>query len=113
MPHEEPDVVENVAVPPEEEEEVYNPPLEEVEGGAVEEEQSVPEVINEVPNNVVPVVAPADAPVSHEEAPKKSYASIVGFTKATFSNFELYFAYKFISNHEWCFNCFIPYDLQL
>lgn len=105
MPHEEPDVVENVAVPPEEEEEV--------EGGAVEEEQSVPEVINEVPNNVVPVVAPAAAPVSHEEAPKKSYASIVGFSKATFSNFELYFAYTFISNHEWCFNCFIPYDLQL
>lgn len=81
MPHEEPDVVENVAVPPEEEEEVYNPPLEEVEGGAVEEEQSVPEVINEVPNNVVPVVAPAAAPVSHEEAPKKSYASIVKVMK--------------------------------
>uniref|UniRef100_A0A0E0K018 NTF2 domain-containing protein n=1 Tax=Oryza punctata TaxID=4537 RepID=A0A0E0K018_ORYPU len=81
MPQEEPDVAEHAAVPPEEEEEVYNPPLDEVEGGAVEEEQSVPEVINEVPNNVVSVVAPAAAPVPHEEAPKKSYASIVKVMK--------------------------------
>ncbi|KAF0932080.1 hypothetical protein E2562_007878 [Oryza meyeriana var. granulata] len=74
-------VVEHVAVPPEEEEEVYNPPLEEVEGVAVDEEQSVPEVINVVPNNVVPAVATPAAPASHEEAPKKSYASIVKVMK--------------------------------
>ncbi|WVZ75328.1 hypothetical protein U9M48_023395 [Paspalum notatum var. saurae] len=61
----------------EEEAEVYNPPPEEV----VDEEQPVPEVINEVPNNVAPVVATAVAPVSQEEVPKKSYASIVKVMK--------------------------------
>jgi hypothetical protein len=60
-----------------EEEEVYNPPLEE----AVEEEQPVPEVNNEVLNNVAPVTATTVTPVPQEEAPKKSYASIVGFQK--------------------------------
>lgn len=75
--------MEPAAPQPEEEEEaeVYNPPPEEV----VDEEQPVPEVINEVPNNVAPVVATTVAPVSQEEAPKKSYASIVGFSKATSS----------------------------
>jgi len=63
--------------PEEDEAEVYNPPPEEV----VDEEQPVPEVINEVPNNVAPVVATTVAPVLLEEAPKKSYASIVGFQK--------------------------------
>ncbi|RCV06471.1 hypothetical protein SETIT_1G165100v2 [Setaria italica] len=72
-------VVEPAAPQPEEEEEaeVYNPPPEEV----VDEEQPVPEVINEVPNNVAPVVATTVAPVSQEEAPKKSYASIVKVMK--------------------------------
>ncbi|CAL4887775.1 unnamed protein product [Urochloa decumbens] len=72
-------VVEPAAPQPEEEEEaeVYNPPPEEV----MDEEQPVPEVINEVPNNVAPVVATTVAPVSQEEAPKKSYASIVKVMK--------------------------------
>lgn len=60
--------------PEEDEAEVYNPPQEEV----VDEEQPVAEVINEVPNNVAPVVATTVASVLQEEAPKKSYASIVG-----------------------------------
>ncbi|XBI91946.1 hypothetical protein VPH35_029144 [Triticum aestivum] len=61
-------------------EEVYNPPND-VEVPVVEE-TLVPEVIDEVPNNVaasIPVSAP---PVPHEEAPKKSYASIVKVMKA-------------------------------
>ncbi|KAF8686168.1 hypothetical protein HU200_043641 [Digitaria exilis] len=71
-------VVEPAVPQPEEEEaEVYNPPPEEV----MDEEQPVPEVINEVPNNVAPVVATTVAPVSQEEAPKKSYASIVKVMK--------------------------------
>ncbi|KAG8070729.1 hypothetical protein GUJ93_ZPchr0006g43799 [Zizania palustris] len=73
-----PNQEQHAVMQPEEEEEVYNPPLE-VE--AVDEEQPVPEVINEIPNNVVPVVATTAAPVSHEEAPKKSYASIVKVMK--------------------------------
>ncbi|KAK3157993.1 hypothetical protein QOZ80_2AG0131420 [Eleusine coracana subsp. coracana] len=76
-PQQEQHVVESAPLQPEEEEEVYNPPPEE----AVEEEQPVPEVINEVPNNVAPVVATTVAPVSQEEAPKKSYASIVKVMK--------------------------------
>ncbi|KAL6899058.1 hypothetical protein ACP4OV_005716 [Aristida adscensionis] len=69
-------VVDQAPPQPEEEEEVYNPPVEE----AVDEE-SVPEVINEVPNNVTPVTTTTAAPVSQEEAPKKSYASIVKVMK--------------------------------
>ncbi|KAL6634293.1 hypothetical protein ACP70R_026964 [Stipagrostis hirtigluma subsp. patula] len=77
-PQQEQHVVEHVPLQPEEEEEeVYNPPTEE----AVDEEQPVPEVINEVPNNVAPAVATTVAPVSQEEAPKKSYASIVKVMK--------------------------------
>jgi hypothetical protein len=68
-------VVEPAPLPPEDEEEIYNPLPEE----SVEEEQPVPEVIDEVPNNVAPVAATTVTPVSQEEAPKKSYASIVGF----------------------------------
>ncbi|KAM3386530.1 hypothetical protein ACQJBY_009855 [Aegilops geniculata] len=82
-PQPEPDLSESVPHTNEEEdpkEEVYNPPNEtEV---PVVEETPVPEVIDEVPNNVaasIPVSAP---PVPHEEAPKKSYASIVKVMKA-------------------------------
>ncbi|KAM0877714.1 hypothetical protein ACQ4PT_035321 [Festuca glaucescens] len=81
QPQPEPDLSE--PVPHEEEdpkEEVYNPPNE-VEVPVVEE-IPVAEVIDEVPNNVaasVPVSAP---PVPQEEAPKKSYASIVKVMKA-------------------------------
>jgi hypothetical protein len=57
-------------------EEVCNP-TNDVEKPVVEE-TLVPEDINEVPNNVA--VAPISSPpVPLEEAPKKSYASIVGF----------------------------------
>ena len=79
-PQPEPDLSESVPHTNEDEdpkEEVYNPPNDtEV---PVVEETPVPEVIDEVPNNVaasIPVSAP---PVPHDEAPKKSYASIVGF----------------------------------
>lgn len=77
VPQQENHVVDRSPPQPEEEDEaeVYNPPPEEV----VDEEQPVPEVINEVPNNVAPVAATTVAPVLQEEAPKKSYASIVGF----------------------------------
>lgn len=79
MPQQEHLVVSRAPLQPDEEEEaeVYNPPPEEV----VDEEQPVPEVINEVPNNVAPVVATAVAPVSQEDVPKKSYASIVKVMK--------------------------------
>jgi hypothetical protein len=52
----------------------------------VVEEIPVAEVIDEVPNNVavsVPVSAPS---VPQEDAPKKSYASIVGFGNLLFSS---------------------------
>lgn len=79
VPQQEHHVVDRSPPQPEEEDEaeVYNPPPEEV----VDEEQPVPEVINEVPNNVAPVVATTVAPVLQEEAPKKSYASIVKVMK--------------------------------
>ena len=47
----------------------------------VVEETPVPEVINEVPNNVAVAPPISSPPVPLEEAPKKSYASIVGFQK--------------------------------
>ncbi|RLM73395.1 hypothetical protein C2845_PM15G05220 [Panicum miliaceum] len=60
-------------------EEVYNPPND-VEKPVVKE-TPVAEVINEVPNNVA-VAAPSSSPrVPIEEAPKKSYASIVKVMK--------------------------------
>jgi hypothetical protein len=58
-------------------EEVYNPPIE-VEKPVVKE-TLVAEVINEVPNNVAVAAPSSSPPVPTEEAPKKSYASIVGF----------------------------------
>ncbi|KAL5216773.1 hypothetical protein ABZP36_008174 [Zizania latifolia] len=61
------------------EEEVYNPPNK--AEGAVEEEMQVPEVIDEVPNNVAVATPNPSAPVLQEEAPKKSYASIVKVMK--------------------------------
>jgi hypothetical protein len=75
VPQQEQHVVEPAPLQPEDEEEVYNPPPEE----SVEEEQPVPEVVNEVPNNVAPMAVTTVTPVTKEEAPKKSYASIVGF----------------------------------
>jgi len=45
----------------------------------VVKETPVAEVINEVPNNVAVAAPTLSPPVSIEEAPKKSYASIVGF----------------------------------
>ncbi|XP_052152456.1 nuclear transport factor 2-like [Oryza glaberrima] len=66
-------------------EEVYNPPNN--TEGPVVEETPIPEVIDEVPNNVAVAMptlsapAPAPAPVPQEEAPKKSYASIVKVMK--------------------------------
>jgi len=60
-------------------EEVYNPPND-VEKPVVQE-TPVAEVINEVPNNVA-VAAPSSSPsIPIEEAPKKSYASIVKVMK--------------------------------
>uniref|UniRef100_A0A0E0KPH6 NTF2 domain-containing protein n=1 Tax=Oryza punctata TaxID=4537 RepID=A0A0E0KPH6_ORYPU len=66
---------------------VYNPPNN--TEGPVVEETPIPEVIDEVPNNVAvamptpsaPAPALAPAPVPQEEAPKKSYASIVKVMK--------------------------------
>ena len=58
-------------------EEVYNPPND-VDKPVVKE-TPVAEVINEVPNNVAVAAPTSSPPVSIEEAPKKSYASIVGF----------------------------------
>jgi hypothetical protein len=58
-------------------EEVHNPPNH-VEKPA-SEETPVPEVIKEVQNNVTVAAPSSSPPVPLEEAPKKSYASIVGF----------------------------------
>ncbi|XP_072955654.1 nuclear transport factor 2 isoform X1 [Typha angustifolia] len=58
------------------EEEVYNPSDNE-ERSVVEEETQVADVIDEAPSLTHAVVADSSAPASHEEAPKKSYASIV------------------------------------
>ncbi|PUZ46738.1 hypothetical protein GQ55_7G106400 [Panicum hallii var. hallii] len=60
-------------------EEVYNPPIE-VEKPVVKE-TLVAEVINEVPNNVAVAAPSSSPPVPTEEAPKKSYASIVKVMK--------------------------------
>ncbi|XP_062184813.1 nuclear transport factor 2-like [Phragmites australis] len=61
-------------------EEVYNPPPNDTEEPVLEETPA-PEVINEVPNNPA-VPTPSSAPtVPLEEAPKKSYASIVKVMK--------------------------------
>ncbi|KAI5015718.1 hypothetical protein ZWY2020_057108 [Hordeum vulgare] len=82
-PQPEPILSESVPRPNEEDdpkEEVYNPPNEaEV---PVVEETPVPEVIDEVPNNVATSIPVSSPPVPHEEAPKKSYASIVKVMKA-------------------------------
>lgn len=55
-------------------EEVYNP-SDNGEGSVVEEEP-VPEVVDEVPDDSQ-LTPNSNANVTHEEAPKKSYASIV------------------------------------
>ncbi|KAF0892661.1 hypothetical protein E2562_017640 [Oryza meyeriana var. granulata] len=61
------------------EEEVCNPPNN--TEGPVVEETPIPEVIDEVPNNVAVATPSPSAPVPQEEAPKKSYASIVKVMK--------------------------------
>ena len=77
------------------EEEVYNPPND-VEKPVVQE-TLVAEVINEVPNNVA-VAAPSSSPsIPIEEAPKKSYASIVGFRKLFSSLNHAEYNIKFIN----------------
>uniref|UniRef100_J3LX25 RRM domain-containing protein n=2 Tax=Oryza brachyantha TaxID=4533 RepID=J3LX25_ORYBR len=60
-------------------EEAYNPPNNPEEPAV--EETSIPEVIDEVPNNVAVATPSPPAPVPQEEAPKKSYASIVKVMK--------------------------------
>uniref|UniRef100_A0A0D9W3Z3 NTF2 domain-containing protein n=1 Tax=Leersia perrieri TaxID=77586 RepID=A0A0D9W3Z3_9ORYZ len=60
-------------------EEAYNSPNN-IEAPVVEE-TPIPEVINEVPNNVAVTVPTPSAPVPQGEAPKKSYASIVKVMK--------------------------------
>ncbi|KAL6851411.1 hypothetical protein ACP4OV_020344 [Aristida adscensionis] len=59
--------------------EVYNPPNE--AETPVLEETPVPEVINEVPSNAAVVTQSSASPIPVEEAPKKSYASIVKVMK--------------------------------
>jgi hypothetical protein len=69
---------------------VCNPPN---DVNPIVEETPVPEVINEVPNNVgvaPPISSPSAPP---EEAPKKSYASIVGFQKP--------FIFLYHAQHHW------------
>ncbi|CAN6227752.1 unnamed protein product [Urochloa humidicola] len=84
-PQPEQHAAEPAAPPPQKEEdsngeEVYNPPNN-VEKPVVDE-APVPEVIiKEVPNNVPAAVPSPSPPVPLEEAPKKSYASIVKITK--------------------------------
>ncbi|KAJ6848733.1 ras GTPase-activating protein-binding protein 1-like [Iris pallida] len=64
------------------EEEVYNPSDNEEASAIVEEEVPVEEVINEVPSGTEEVVAiPLPVTAVQEEAPKKSYASIVKVMK--------------------------------
>lgn len=84
QPHEE-QVPEQTASPPEGEEaneeeangeEVVDNPSESDEGSVVDEEAPTSEVVEEVQNNSQAVVDSSPAPVL-EEAPKKSYASIV------------------------------------
>ncbi|CAN6248235.1 unnamed protein product [Urochloa humidicola] len=85
LPQPEQHAAEPAAPPPQKEEdsngeEVYNPPNN-VEKPVVDE-APVPEVIiKEVPNNVPAAVPSPSPPVPLEEAPKKSYASIVKITK--------------------------------
>lgn len=64
------------------EENVHNLPSEDdAQGAAVEEEQPVQEVIDEVTNNVAPMMTTTAMPIPQGGAPKKSYASIVGLQK--------------------------------
>ncbi|KAJ6842509.1 ras GTPase-activating protein-binding protein 1-like [Iris pallida] len=64
------------------EEEVYNPSDNEEVSAVVEEEVPLEEVINEVPSGIEEVAAvPVQVTAVQEEAPKKSYASIVKVMK--------------------------------
>nr|CAD1820260.1 unnamed protein product [Ananas comosus var. bracteatus] len=86
IPQEEQHLQDQPVAPPEEEaeeeneEEVYDPSDNEAEP-VVEEEAPVAEVIDEPPNSSQAVVADSSAPAPHDEAPKKSYASIVKVMK--------------------------------
>ncbi|XP_072999899.1 nuclear transport factor 2-like isoform X1 [Typha latifolia] len=78
-PREQQEIERTVSQPVEEEaneEEVYNPPENE-NGFVVEEEVPMDEVIDAAPNNSQAVVANVSHSTIQEEAPKKSYASIV------------------------------------
>ncbi|KAL6652949.1 hypothetical protein ACP70R_011876 [Stipagrostis hirtigluma subsp. patula] len=83
LPQPEQHVAEPAPHPQEEEDlneaEVYNPPND--AEPPVLEETPVPEAINEVPNNAAVVTQSSASPVPREEAPKKSYASIVKVMK--------------------------------
>ncbi|XP_008792919.2 nuclear transport factor 2-like isoform X1 [Phoenix dactylifera] len=84
-PPQEQHVIERAVLHPGEEEEVneeavYNP-LENEDGSVVEEEAPVAEVIDEIPNNSQAVLADSNSATVQEEAPKKSYASIVKVMK--------------------------------
>ncbi|OAY69623.1 putative G3BP-like protein [Ananas comosus] len=86
IPQEEQHLQDQPVAPPEEEaeeeneEEVYDPSDNEAEP-VVEEEAPVAEVIDEPPNSSQAAVADSSAPAPHDEAPKKSYASIVKVMK--------------------------------
>ncbi|XP_008777906.2 nuclear transport factor 2-like [Phoenix dactylifera] len=84
-PQQEQHVPEHNVPPPEEEEEAneeeVSNPLDNGEGSVVEEEAPVGEVVDEAPNSSQAVVVDAASATIQEEAPKKSYASIVKVMK--------------------------------
>ncbi|XP_008789695.2 nuclear transport factor 2-like isoform X1 [Phoenix dactylifera] len=84
-PQEEQHVSEPESCPQEEEEEAneeeVSNPSDNGEGSVVEEEELVGEVIDEAPNSSQAVISDAAAATVQEEAPKKSYASIVKVMK--------------------------------
>jgi hypothetical protein len=84
-PQPEPQVPEPATQPQEEEGtielEVYNPPSDAQE--PVVEETPAPEVIDVMPNSAAVAAPSSTPPVPVEEAPKKSYASIVSFNRLT------------------------------
>ena len=95
----------NSSLPEEEEEasveEVSNP-SDNGEGSVVEEEEPVGEVIDEAPNSLQAVISDAAAATVQEEAPKKSYASIVGVWFERYSDF-----YSFCTTFEKSFDSFV------
>jgi len=83
-------VPEQLESPPEEEnviEEVYNPP--EHEDSFEEEEERDGEVVDVVPNSSQAMAVDSGSTTNQEEAPKKSYASIVSFCFEYVLGFEI------------------------